>query len=115
MRGIPATAPAGNWGPLRIGNIGGAIIFFMAMVAAIIIGVYTAAYAAHILLAVIDATAGGAEEVTWPDEPVVDWLWKFAYLLWMVAIWLIPLGLVSRWLLDTRPAAQAMPGILTTA
>jgi hypothetical protein len=96
-------------------GIGNGIIFFMSMIAAIIIGLYTAAYAAHILLAVIDATAGGADEVTWPDEPVVDWLWKFAYLLWMVAIWLIPLGLVSRWLLDTRPAAQAMPGILTTA
>lgn len=77
------------------GAIGGAMMFFLLLAAMVIVGAYVFAYASHIFLSVIESTATGFEEVTWPDEPYVDWLWKGVYLLWLAALWLIPLLLVG--------------------
>jgi hypothetical protein len=79
----------------------------MLMVGMIIVGAYVLAYAAHILLTVIESTATGFDEVTWPDEPYVDWLWKGVYLLWLVAVWLVPLLFISQALFRTQTAAVA--------
>jgi hypothetical protein len=90
-----------------MGALGQVMMFFMLMVGTIIIGAYVLAYAAHILLTVIESTATGFDEVTWPDEPYVDWLWKGVYLLWLVAVWLVPLLFVSQALFRTQTAAVA--------
>jgi membrane protein implicated in regulation of membrane protease activity len=98
-----------------VGDVGGAMMFFMAMIATIILGLFTLSYTAHVVLTVIEGTASGFGEIDWPNQPYVDWLWKFFYLAWLVAIWVVPLGLVSQWLLRTRSEAAALPGILATA
>src|SRR5438067_471898 len=97
-----------------VGDAGGAIMFFMAMIATIILGLFTLAFAAHIVLTVIECTASGFGDVGWPNEPYVDWLWKLFYLGWLVAFWLVPFGLVSQWLVRTRSEAGALPGIVAT-
>jgi hypothetical protein len=117
---LAALAARRNWniiprGVLMAGAMAGGIMFFMLLVGTVILGVYTLAYTAHIVLTVIDTTAAGSDEVAWPDEPYLDWLWKFVYMFWLVAVWLVPLVFVSRWLLDTLPAAAALPRILAAA
>lgn len=47
-------------------------------------------YAAHCFLTVVQDTAAGSDDVGWPDEPVLDWAWKFWYITWLLAFWLIP-------------------------
>ncbi len=96
------------------GAVGNAILFFMSLIATVILGSYTLAYAAHCVLTVIDGTAAGADDVDWPDEPILDWLWKFVYLLWLVMLWLVPVLFISRWLLHTLPPAAALPRILAS-
>jgi hypothetical protein len=63
--------------------------------------VYAVAYAANCFLISVEQTAAGIDEVAWPDEPLVDWLGKAVFLLWMVAFWLVPTGFLLRYLKDT--------------
>lgn len=77
------------------GAIGGAMMFFVLLAGLVIVGAYVFAYASHLFLTVIESTATGFDEVSWPDEPYIDWLWKGVYLLWLAALWLIPLLLVG--------------------
>jgi hypothetical protein len=77
------------------GAIGGAMMFFVLLAGLVIVGAYVFSYASHIFLTVIESTATGFEDVSWPDEPYVDWLWKGVYVLWLAALWLIPLLLVG--------------------
>jgi hypothetical protein len=90
-----------------MGAAGGVMMFFLLMVGMVIIGAYVFAYAAHILLSVIESTSTGFEEVAWPDEPYVDWLWKGAYVFWLVALWLVPLLFVGQALSRTQTSAVA--------
>ena len=73
------------------GAAGSAMIFFMLLIGSVIVGLYVGAYAAHLFLVTIDGTAAGYDEVTWPDEPYVDWVWKLVYLAWLVTLWAVPL------------------------
>lgn len=76
---------------------GTALIFFMFLIASVILGLYAGAYAAHIFLVTIDGTAAGYDEVTWPDEPYYDWVWKLFYLAWLVALYAVPLMFYARY------------------
>src|SRR6202035_2888488 len=49
------------------------------LVAGVIVGTYVAAYAANCFLTVAEGTAAGNDKIHWPDEPFIDWLWKFVY------------------------------------
>lgn len=80
------------------GAAGGAILFFMFLIGAVIVGLYTFAYSAHIFLSDIEATAAGNDEIIWPDEPYFDWLWKAVYLAWFITVWLVPLLIAGHWL-----------------
>jgi hypothetical protein len=90
-----------------MGAAGGVMMFFLLMAGMVIVGAYVFAYAAHIFLSAIESTATGFDEVAWPDEPYVDWLWKGVYLFWLVALWLVPLLFVNQWLSRTQTAAVA--------
>ncbi len=72
------------------GAAGIAMIFFFALITAVIVGLITLSYAAHSFLLVVENTAAGDDDVRWPDEPVYDWLWKLWYLLWLVGFWFVP-------------------------
>lgn len=80
-----------------VGAAGMAILFFMYLVAATILGAYVGAYAAHSFLTVVEDTAAGNDEVRWPHDPLVDWVWKFVYLGWLMATFLVPALIVARW------------------
>src|SRR5439155_26740069 len=62
----------------------------------VIVGAYVLAYAAHCLLTVVEQTAAGAEQVTWPDEPAADWLSRAVFLAILLAVWLTPAGILAR-------------------
>jgi hypothetical protein len=89
-----------------VGAAGGVMMFVLLMAATVIVGAYVFAYLAHIFLSLIESTATGFEEVAWPDEPYVDWLWKGVYLLWLVAIWLVPLLFAGPALTRAHPGAE---------
>src|SRR5262249_54570881 len=55
-----------------------------------LVGFYVSSYAARCFLLVVEETAAGNDEVLWTHEPIVDWFWKFFYVLWLIAFWLVP-------------------------
>jgi hypothetical protein len=63
--------------------IGEAIFFVCLIGVVVLLGACVAAYAAHSFFVVVQDTAAGNDEVTWPDEPYVDWFWQGFYLLWL--------------------------------
>lgn len=80
------------------GAAGGAIVFFMFLIGAVIVGLYAFAYSAHIFLSVVEGTAAGNDEIAWPSDPYVDWLWKGVYLAWLIAVLLVPILIASHWI-----------------
>jgi hypothetical protein len=78
------------------------ILFMILTMAQCVCTLYTAGYASHCLLVVVENTAAGIDEIAWPDEPIQDWLWKPFYLAWLVAFWLVPCGLLLG-LVDVPP------------
>ena len=87
-----------------VGAAGMAILFFMYLLAATILGIYVAGYAAHSFLTVVEDTAAGNDEVRWPHDPLVDWAWKFVYLGWLMLVWLVPALIVARiWAAGSPP------------
>jgi hypothetical protein len=89
------------------GAAAGALIFFMLLAGAVIVGLIAWTIAAHLFLSVVEGTAAGADEVHWPNEPYVDWLWKAVFVAWIAAIWLIPAGIIGRVLSEHTAAFWA--------
>jgi hypothetical protein len=85
------------------------MMFMVATVGQIIVGLYVLGYAAHCFLVILEDTAAGNDEVVWPDVPLTDWLGKIIYLTCLAAFWFIPAWL----LLDlVAPAALGwFPGV----
>lgn len=54
----------------------------------VLLGLLVLAYAAHSFLLVLQETAAGADEITWPTEPWLDWLGKLVHLALLVGAWL---------------------------
>src|SRR5580704_6903005 len=54
-------------------------------------------FASHYFLTVLEGTAAGNEEVAFPDEPLIDWIWKGYYLTFFGIIWVAP-GVILAWL-----------------
>lgn len=64
--------------------------------ALIILWVAILTYGAHALLAVIQETAAGNDQMTWPGDPWTERLASFGYLLLHVCMWLGPVWLLGR-------------------
>jgi hypothetical protein len=79
-----------------MGALGQAMIFVCLLAAEAVVGACVLGYAAHAFLVVVQGTAAGNDEVSWPDEPLFDWIGQAVHLLWLVAFWLVPLGLAQR-------------------
>ena len=73
--------------------MGGAILFVVSLAAAMIVGTYVFAYAAHSFFTIVEQTAAGNDEVVWPGGPHTDWLWQVVYILWLTALWIGPIAL----------------------
>jgi hypothetical protein len=74
------------------GAFAAALIFYMLMIAEIMLGLFVVCYACHTFLTVLQDTAAGNDEATWPDEPLQDWMPRGAYLLGLIAVILAPVG-----------------------
>jgi hypothetical protein len=83
-----------------MGGLGQAMIFVSLLAAEAVVGACVLGYAAHCFLVVVEGTAAGNDEVSWPDEPMLDWIVQAVHLLWLVAFWLVPLGIAQRSLKD---------------
>jgi hypothetical protein len=76
--------------------MGAAILFVCFLVGWVILAAYTAAYASHCYLVVVQASAAGLDRVDWPDEPMFDWLPGALYLGGLLVLVLAPAGLLAR-------------------
>jgi hypothetical protein len=75
---------------MELVEAGSAILFVVATLAQILLSFVVLSYAGHSFFTVVVNTAAGNDEVLWPREPLQDWLWKFWYFLWVLAVWLVP-------------------------
>lgn len=73
-----------------------ALIFVPALVAAALCAFVFFTFAAHYYLTVLESTAAGAREVTWPGESLTDLFWKPFYLAWLLCLWLGPAYIIGR-------------------
>lgn len=80
----------------HLGGMGHTIVFMCSFAAAIIVGLYLFAYASHCFLVTVEQTSTGNDEVKWPDEPYIDWLWRAVTLAWLLLVWLAPVGIVFK-------------------
>ena len=76
------------------GATGSTLLFFMYLIAQVVLGALISAYAAHSFLIVVESTAAGNDEVDWPDDPILDWVWKLFYVVWLYGIWLLPIWII---------------------
>jgi hypothetical protein len=95
---------------------GKSILFFSLTVGQVIICLLVLSYAVHSFLVVVEGTAAGNDQIDWPDEPFLDWVWKLFYVAALIAAWLVPLGLVLQGLASSRHVRLApwIVGLLVT-
>src|SRR4051794_1476146 len=77
-----------------------AMTLILSLTGALIVGGYVLAYAAHCLFTVVERTGGGADAVSWPDEPIAAWIARGVFLGAIVMVWLGPSVLLARALDD---------------
>jgi hypothetical protein len=93
---------------LFVAGAGYAILFLCFTAGQIITAFLVLSYTAHIFLTVTVDTAAGSDEIAFPSEPLVDWLWKGFYLAWLAAFWLVPACLL--WILARSTSRAPLVG-----
>src|SRR5262249_10474761 len=78
------------------GGFAGALIFISLLILLIILGFLILIHAAQGFFTTLEQTAGGAERVTWPDEPLIDQFGKPFYLVFLFGVFLAPVHLLTR-------------------
>jgi hypothetical protein len=86
-----------------VGALGPAMMFICLLLLDALLGAALVCFAARCFGTIVELTAAGTDDVRWPDEPLVDWLGRAVYLLWLVAFWLAPVGIVFRILARVYP------------
>ena len=102
-----------------VGAAGNAILFVVCLVLWTYLAAYTVSLASHCYLVVVQGTVAGVDRVHWPDEPIYDRLLQAATLLGLAALWVVPIGILSRALgphwMPEQPALRllilAVPGL----
>ena len=98
-----------------MGAAGPVIIFMMLFVTSIVVGVCVLAYLARCVLVVVQETGLGHDEVTWPNEPIQDWLVPAVLFIELLGIWLAPAALAARLLREVWLPGQGFLRILLLA
>lgn len=68
------------------GDFGSALMMVLAVAGLALFGGYTFSYASHVFAVISEGTASGQDEITWPDEPLVDRLGKAAIMGWVFLV-----------------------------
>jgi hypothetical protein len=84
-----------------VGEAGNAILFVSCLAGTAMFGGYAVAYSAHCLLVVMQETAAGQDEIRWPGEALLDWVFQTFPVLAVLALWLVPAGIAARSLRET--------------
>jgi hypothetical protein len=80
---------------MEIGGAASAILFGIVTVVQLLLSFLVLSYAGYSFLTVFINTSAGTDEVLWPKDPFQDWMWKSWYLAWLLAIWAIPVWLLT--------------------
>jgi hypothetical protein len=83
-----------------LGAFGSVLLFLIALMGTVVVGAYALGYAARCLLVVVQDTASGAEEPSWPAEPMLDWLGQSLHVAALPVLVLVPVGFLMRGLSD---------------
>ena len=67
------------------------LVFVIIAIAQVVVSFIVFSYAGYCFLEILVSTASGDDEVIWPGDPMVDWIWKLWYLFWIIAIWAVPI------------------------
>jgi hypothetical protein len=102
-----------------VGAAGPVILFLFVLVGVAIVACYALGYAGVCLLSVVQETASGAEELAWPDEPLPDKAGRALYFGALLALVLVPVGILTRALREDfipddnglRLLVLALPGL----
>lgn len=98
-----------------MGAAGPVIIFMMLFVSTLIVGLCVLAYLARSVLVVVQETGLGHDEVTWPNEPIQDWLGHAVLFIELLGIWIAPAALTARLLREVWLPDQGFLRILLLA
>jgi hypothetical protein len=79
---------------MDVAAAGQMIIFFSLLVAMILVGSLVLAYIGYSFIHVLISTAAGNDRVSWPGDPLFDWLFKGWYLAWIAVMSALPAALV---------------------
>jgi hypothetical protein len=92
-----------------LGAYAQAAIFIALLGLSVIAGSLFLAALASVLLTIIEQSAAGNDEVAWPDEPMLDRVWRAVHFIWLTAVWMAPAGLLIRLLTPlVAPEATAL-------
>jgi hypothetical protein len=79
-----------------VGELGHVMLFLFTLVWTTIVACYAIGYAGVSLLGVVQETAAGNEELTWPDETLPDKAGQALYFAGLLALVLLPVGILVR-------------------
>ncbi|MFL5327447.1 MAG: hypothetical protein ACJ8C4_00920 [Gemmataceae bacterium] len=86
-------------------NAGPAVFSALCLAGLAVIGSYTFSFVAWAFFSVAEATAGGQNDVTWPDEPLLDRFGRGLALSWLMLVSLVPAFIMGRIISGDRTAA----------
>jgi len=79
-----------------LGNFAAALQFIVLLLLTGLFGIVLLLYAAHVFVTIVQQTAGGLDEITWPKDSWFDWIGQALHLVCLVVVWAVPLGFVLR-------------------
>jgi hypothetical protein len=91
------------------------ILFVLLLVVHVFIWCLVFSYMAHCFVTVVEDTAAGIDQFTWPNDIYLDWIWKPVYLLWLICVWLVPVALLFRVVRSPVLETQAPQSFLIVA
>jgi hypothetical protein len=80
---------------MDVGAAGALIVFFAVLIATALLAILVLAYSGYSFLVTFINTTAGSDEIRWPGDPLVDWVFKGWYLAWLAVVWAAPALLVT--------------------
>jgi hypothetical protein len=81
---------------MMAGGFASALMFISMLILLVMLGFFILLHAAQAFFTTIEQTAAGSEEVTFPDETLIDWFGKPFYLAFLLGIYVVPAYFLGR-------------------